>query len=161
MCLNSFTCKPSILFCGTWADNTDPDKTPRNSASDQGIHCLHTEDSIHIWITMQNTTHQSLKLKWTGPIDKCRNVKFHSASRDNGKCFFNKPSSIRILYSASSISWENASLSIFTNIAAQLHRLDRICETLDVSSVANIQSKQPPVRLCWYLNNASHRDACT
>ena len=35
-------------FCGTWAYSTDPDLTPQNAASDQGLHRLLTECSIKI-----------------------------------------------------------------------------------------------------------------
>ena len=37
--------KPSALFVGTLANCADPDQTPHNAASDQGLHCLHTEYS--------------------------------------------------------------------------------------------------------------------
>ena len=30
-----------ILFNGTFANSVDPDQTPKNAASDQGLHCLH------------------------------------------------------------------------------------------------------------------------
>ena len=35
-------------FCGTYANNADPDQTLQNAASDQGLHCLLTESSIKI-----------------------------------------------------------------------------------------------------------------
>ena len=32
---------PSVLKQRTLASGVDPDQTPQNAASDQGIHCLH------------------------------------------------------------------------------------------------------------------------
>ena len=29
-------------FCGTYANSADPDQTPQNAVSDQGLHCLLT-----------------------------------------------------------------------------------------------------------------------
>ena len=51
---------------------------PRSEATkhdaDQGLHCLLTEKLIKIWIEMKNSTQQPLKQKWTGPINKGRQV---------------------------------------------------------------------------------------
>ena len=33
-------------FCGTEANNANPDQTPQNAASDQGFHCLLTKRSL-------------------------------------------------------------------------------------------------------------------
>ena len=38
------------FFCGTCANSVDPDQTPQNVASDQGLHCLLTECSVKILI---------------------------------------------------------------------------------------------------------------
>ena len=35
-------------FCGTQANNAEPDQTPQNAASDQGLHCLLAESYIKI-----------------------------------------------------------------------------------------------------------------
>ena len=35
---------------GTYANSANPDQTPQNAASDPGLHCLLTENSIKIWI---------------------------------------------------------------------------------------------------------------
>ena len=40
--------KLSVLFCETSANSADPDQTPQNATSDQGLHCLLTEYSIRI-----------------------------------------------------------------------------------------------------------------
>ena len=69
--------KPSILFCGTCVNNADPDQTPHNAASDQGIHGLLKKCSIEIRMKMINTTQQPLKRKLPGPNDK--SGKYHSA----------------------------------------------------------------------------------
>ena len=37
--LNPF--KPSVPLKRTLANSVDPDQTPQNAASDQGLHCLH------------------------------------------------------------------------------------------------------------------------
>ena len=46
------TCDPlthiSLAFCGTWENSADPDQTPQDAASDQGLHCLFTEYPIEI-----------------------------------------------------------------------------------------------------------------
>ena len=47
----------------------------RSEAAECGLHCLLTECSIKILIKMKNTTHQPLKGKWAGPIDK--RAEFH------------------------------------------------------------------------------------
>ena len=44
------------LFCVDKANGADPDQTPQDVASDQGLHCLLTEDPIKIPIHMKNTT---------------------------------------------------------------------------------------------------------
>ena len=36
----------SSPFYRTYSNNADPDQTPQNAASAQGIHCLYTERSI-------------------------------------------------------------------------------------------------------------------
>ena len=46
----------------------------QNAMSDQGLHCLLTENSIKFWIKVKNSTQQPLKQKWTGPIDNSRQV---------------------------------------------------------------------------------------
>ena len=38
-------------------------QTVQNAASDQGLHCLITENSIKIWSKMKNSTQQPLKPK--------------------------------------------------------------------------------------------------
>ena len=45
--------KPSVKFCGTKENNADPDQTPQNEVSDEGLHCLLTESSIRILIKMK------------------------------------------------------------------------------------------------------------
>ena len=40
----------------------------------EGLHCLLSEICIKIWIKTKNGTQQSLKQKWTYPIDKGRQV---------------------------------------------------------------------------------------
>ena len=37
-------------FCGTKANSGDPDQTPQNAASDQGLRCLLAESSFRIGI---------------------------------------------------------------------------------------------------------------
>ena len=64
-------------FLWTLANSTDLDQMPQNAASHQGLHCLLKECSVKIWIKTKNTTHQTLKLKWTGSFDK--SGKFHIA----------------------------------------------------------------------------------
>ena len=54
-------------FCGAWANSGDPDQTPQNAASDQGLNCFLAENSIEIWIKMKNSTQQPFKRKWTAP----------------------------------------------------------------------------------------------
>ena len=44
-----------VLFCGTYANSANPDQTPHNVASDQGLHCLLTENITEIWIKMKNS----------------------------------------------------------------------------------------------------------
>ena len=67
--------QPSVFL---WAitNSAEPDQTPQNAASDQCLHCLHTERSIEIGIKMKNTTQKPLKWKCTGLMDKIG--KFHS-----------------------------------------------------------------------------------
>ena len=45
----------------------NPDQMAQYAASDQGLHCLHTECSIKIQIKMKNTFHQPSKgrLDWS------------------------------------------------------------------------------------------------
>ena len=62
---------------GHLTNSADPDQTPQNAASDQGLHCLLIDCSIRILIKMKNTTQQPLTFKWTGIIDK--REKFHLA----------------------------------------------------------------------------------
>ena len=64
-------------FCGKKANSADPDQTPHNATSDQGLHCLLIDCSIKIGININNTNQQPLKRKWTGLIDN--SGKFHSA----------------------------------------------------------------------------------
>ena len=40
--------KPSVFFGGTYTNSADPDQTPQNAVSDQGLHCLFKECSIRI-----------------------------------------------------------------------------------------------------------------
>ena len=47
--------EPSVLF-GTSANSAEPDQTPQNAASDQGLHCLLTNWSFLIRIKMKITT---------------------------------------------------------------------------------------------------------
>ena len=67
--------KPRVLFVGHW--QTMQTRIRRSAASDQGLHCLHTERYIQNGIKMKNTTQLPLKRKWTVPID--RNGNFHLA----------------------------------------------------------------------------------
>ena len=57
--------------------SADPEQTPQNMASDQGLHCLLTECPIKMLLKMKNSIQQTLKWKWTGPIDN--SGKFHLA----------------------------------------------------------------------------------
>ena len=50
-----------VLFCGSKANSADPDQTPHNAASDQGLHSLPTENYITILIKMKNGTQQPIK----------------------------------------------------------------------------------------------------
>ena len=71
--VNSY--KPNVAFVGH--RKTVHIQIRRDRPSVQGLHCLLTEYSIKILITVKNTTQQLLKRKWIGPIDEIR--KFHSA----------------------------------------------------------------------------------
>ena len=42
---------PMVFFYGTYANSANPDQTPQNTASDQGLRYLLTESSIKIRIT--------------------------------------------------------------------------------------------------------------
>ena len=53
---------PSILFVGH-RQHPDPNQTPQNAASDQGLLFMLTECSIET-IQMKNTTKRRLKRKW-------------------------------------------------------------------------------------------------
>ena len=55
---------------GKQANSADPDQTPQNAASDQGLHCLLTGISIRNRIKMKTYTISPLNWKWTCPVDK-------------------------------------------------------------------------------------------
>ena len=41
LCEKKVLCKtPTELSVGIWASSADPDNTPQNAASDQGLHCV-------------------------------------------------------------------------------------------------------------------------
>ena len=48
--------KHSVPFFWTQANSADPDRTPQNAATDQGLHCLHTGISIKSRIKMKKYT---------------------------------------------------------------------------------------------------------
>ena len=70
------TYKSLVSFCGTYANSENPDQTPQNTTS-EGLHLLITVCSIKILMKMKNNTQETLKLKWTGSINKIG--LFHSA----------------------------------------------------------------------------------
>ena len=59
---------------GTQANSADPDQTPHNAASDQGLHCLLTAIFVLNQINLKKYTLYPLSSKWTLPIYKSGKV---------------------------------------------------------------------------------------
>ena len=54
--------------------SVDPDQTPQNAASDQGLHCLHTGISIKNKIRMQKYTRHALKVQSIWMAESIRHI---------------------------------------------------------------------------------------